>query len=128
MKKSGILKGDFFDVVRAILLSVLLSLVLVLLFAFIVKFTGINSNWVMPVNQVIKIISIFIGCLLGIKYPVKGVFKGILIGLFFLIITFLLFSAFNGGFEENSLTVYDFLTCLIAGIISGIFTVNIKNR
>ncbi len=128
MKKSGILKGDFFDVVKAILLSVLLSLVLVLLFAFIVKFTGINSNWVMPVNQVIKIISIFIGCLLGIKYPVKGVFKGILIGLFFLIITFLLFSAFNGGFEENSLTVYDFLTCLIAGIISGIFTVNIKNR
>ena len=128
MKKSGILKGDFFDVVKAILLSVLLSLVLVLLFALIVKFTGINSNWVMPVNQVIKIISIFIGCLLGIKYPVKGVFKGILIGLFFLIITFLLFSAFNGGFEENSLTVYDFLTCLIAGIISGIFTVNIKNR
>ena len=128
MKKSGILKGDFFDVVKAILLSVLLSLVLVLLFAFIVKFTGINSNWVMPVNQVIKIISIFFFFLLGIKYPVKGVFKGILIGLFFLIITFLLFSAFNGGFEENSLTVYDFLTCLIAGIISGIFTVNIKNR
>ena len=128
MKKSGILKGDFFDVVKAILLSVLLSLVLVLLFAFIVKFTGINSNWVMPVNQVIKIISIFIGCLLGIKYPVKGVFKGILIGLFFLIITFLLFSAFNGGFEENSLTVYDFFFFFIAGIISGIFTVNIKNR
>lgn len=128
MKRTGILKGDFFDVVKAILISVLLSLVLVLLFAFIVKFTGINSNWIMPVNQIIKILSVFIGCLLGIKYPVKGVIKGILIGLFFLLITFLLFSAFNGGFEENSLTVYDFLTCLLAGIISGIFTVNIKNR
>ena len=128
MKKIGIEKTDIFDIIKAILLSILFSMIFVLLFAFIVRFSGIKAEWVMPINQVIKVLSIFLGSLIGIKNPSKGVLKGICIGLLFLLISYLIFSAFSGGFKENSLTIYDFLTCIGAGTVSGIFAVNLKNK
>lgn len=128
MKKIAITKDDMLDVLKGVVFSVIICVVLILLFALIVKFTALSDSVIVPINIVIKVLSIFTGCLLGIKSASKGALKGLIIGALFMLITYLLFSLVNGSFTANSLTWIDALLMLAEGLISGIIVVNVKGR
>ena len=84
-KKSSIKmpKNAFvFSVAKGALVAVCVSLVLVLLFAFLLKFTNIPESTIKPVNQVIKGLSILIGVFVGLRKSKElGLVSGLLIGL-----------------------------------------------
>ncbi len=127
MERTANLKGNITDVLKAVLLSTLISLGLVLIFAVIIKFAALPSNVIMPVNIAIKIISVLLGCLIGFKTPENGLLKGAVTGLIFMLFTFFIFAALS-GFKDVKFSWIDLITLPIAGAISGVIAVNIKHK
>ncbi|MEG2561304.1 MAG: TIGR04086 family membrane protein [Clostridia bacterium] len=119
-------KSDILDMCKAVLLAVVFSIVLVMLFALVVKFANLNEKVIAGVNIGIKVASIFAGCLVGMKSCQLGLVKGIVVGLFFGLVSFLIFSLINKSFVINPLTAVDIITEVVAGAISGICSVNLR--
>ena len=49
------------DTLKGALFSLIITLVVVLLLGIIIKFVQVPSNILMPINQIIKVISLLIG-------------------------------------------------------------------
>ena len=125
MEKSAI--RWILDIVKTVIIAVLTSMVLVLVFALIVKATDMEGNVISYVNVAIKIVSILIGCLLGFGRGGKaGWLKGALCGLLYVVFSFLIFSFISGEVSLKNVTWLDFVTGIAVGTISGILTVNVK--
>ena len=52
---------------KSVFWALSVSLLCILIFAFVVKFTALPESAIMPINQVIKFLSIFIGCWVASK-------------------------------------------------------------
>lgn len=128
MEKVKFTKYDALDVFRSALMAIILSILLVMLFAVIAKFTDASENVIAPVNIAIKILSVAAACLIGIRHDSKGLVKGLVIGLIYAGLTYLIFAGISGDFSGSSMTVYDALACVAAGILSGILAVNVKRK
>ena len=117
------------NVIKGSLISVSLSLVFILIFAIIIKFANIPDVAITPVNQFIKIVSIFLGCFMSLKqYQQKGLITGALIGLIYTFLAFLIFSFLGGTFNLSLSLLVDGVFALIVGALCGIFSVNKKIR
>lgn len=119
-------KKDFFEIFKGIVFSLLISIFSVIIFAIIVKFANLSAKTVEIVNTALKILSIFLGTLLAIGSGRQGLFKGGLIGLLFVLVSYLVFSLINGSFSVNPLTAFDVIFSLAAGLLSGVFAVNVR--
>ena len=128
MKKISIQKNSVVDIAKSIIIAIIFSLLGVLILALFVKLFSMNSKAIMPINQVIKILSIFGGCFLGIKNLEKGALKGGLIGIFYTLISILVFGIIEKSISFKAFNWFDLLAGTIAGIISGILVVNIKKK
>ena len=109
---------------RGVSLAIIVCLAAVLIFALVIQFTGLPESIIMPVNQFIKVLAIFIGCFFSLRGS-KGWLKGGLVGLIAGGLTFLLF-ALLGGFPSGLRILWDLLFCVGVGILSGIISVNLK--
>lgn len=119
-------KKDFFEIFKGVIFSLIISVLTVIVFAIIVKFANLSSKTVEIVNIALKIISILTGTLLAVGSGRQGLFKGGIIGLLFVLVSYLVFSLINGSFSVNPLTAFDVIFCLVAGLLSGVFTVNVR--
>ena len=114
-------------VLKGVLIALCISLVAILLFAFLLRFTNISENLISPVNQVIKGISIFLGVLFGMKkVKENGILNGLLIGFLFTVFAFLVFSLLDGQFVFDKTLLNDVIFGSIIGAICGIICVNLK--
>lgn len=120
--------NSFKDILRGLFFAILLTFLLVVIFAAVVKVASLTEKTVAPVIIAIKIISVLFGVLTGIKAIKYGAVKGLIIGLLYTVFCFLIFSLLDGGFNKANITVYDFLFTAIAGIVSGVITVNVKKQ
>lgn len=129
-KKSSIKmpKNAFvFSVAKGALVAVCVSLVLVLLFAFLLKFTNMPESTIKPVNQVIKGLSILIGVFVGLRKSKElGLVSGLLIGFIYTIVAFVIFSILGGVFAFDLTFLTDILFGAVMGAICGIICVNLK--
>lgn len=113
--------------IKGALIAVCFSLVAILVFAFVIKLTGMSDGLIKPINQVIKILSIFSGTLIILKKTKqKGLVTGIVIGICYTIIAFVVFSILNGSFNFDLSLLIDIVFSAITGAICGIICVNIK--
>lgn len=112
---------------KATIFSVITTLVGVLIFALILRFTTLSTSVVKPVNQFIKILSIFLGCFYCV-YGNKGILKGLAVGIFFSLCINLLFALFSGDNIAIGSLALETLFCAIIGVICGVITVNLKNK
>ena len=109
------------------MIALCISLVLVLVFAFLLKFTNIPDSAISPVNHVIKGVSIFLGVFIGLKKCKElGLVSGLLIGFIYTLLAFLVFSILSGSFTFNITLLTDIVFGAIIGAICGIISVNIK--
>lgn len=110
---STILKGSIY--------ALIFSLLGILLFAFIIKLTSLSDNLIKPINQIIKVLSILLGCSFAFKNNrEKTLLNGLFIGIIYTILAFLLFSALNGSFNFSKTIFVDILFGGVVGIISAI--------
>ncbi len=115
------------SVLKGSLVSLCFSLVGILIFAFILKFTNISDSVINPVNQVIKAASVLLGVFIGLKKEKEmGLVSGLLIGLIYTVVAFLVFSILDGCFVFDRTLLNDILFGGITGAICGIICVNIK--
>lgn len=129
--KAKVLKSEKKGLVRIVLKGVVASLcvalVSILLFAFVLRFSNISEKLISPVNQVIKGLSVFLGVLIGMrKTKENGLISGLLIGFFFTIFAFLIFSILNGAFVFDKTLINDIIFGTVIGGICGIICVNLK--
>ena len=121
--------NSLFTILKGALSALIISLVGILIFAFIIKLTSISDILIKPINQVIKVISILFGCILAFKNKAeKTLSKGLIVGIFYTILAFLLFSTLNGKFEFNISLLLDILFGGAIGLISSIICNIFKKR
>lgn len=114
-------------ILKGTLIALCVSLVLVLVFAFLLKFTNIPDSAIKPINQVIKGVSVFVGVFVGMKKIKElGLVSGLLIGIFYTILAFLVFSILGGYFVFDLTFLTDIIFGAIIGAICGIICVNLK--
>ena len=120
----------WWSIFRGAFVSVSISLVLILLFALFIKFLNINESWILPINQIIKIVSIFFGVLFAFnsRNKNKGFLKGITVGIIYTILAYSVFSILAGEFSFSLTSLTDMLFGGLIGGISGIIVVNMKKR
>ena len=121
-------KSSFFkNTLVGTLVAICVSLILVLIFAFMLKFTNIPDKAIKPVNQIIKGISVFVGVFIGLKKTKElGLVSGLLIGFIYTILAFLTFSILSGSFTVDITFLTDIVFGAVIGAICGIICVNIK--
>ncbi len=116
-------------IAKGVVCGLCVSLVGILLFAFILRFSSISYKVIAPVNEVIKGISIFFGVFVGLrKYKKMGLLNGILIGFLFTVVAFLVFSLLDGTFSFDRTLLNDIVFGSIIGAICGIICVNLKKN
>lgn len=119
----------FATLLKGSLMALSICLILILVFAFILRFVAISDSLIKPINQVIKTISILVGTFYGLKKcKDMGLISGLLIGLMFTIISFFAFSILDGNFEFGISLVNDCLFGSIIGGICGIIAVNLRKK
>ena len=117
--------GIFLMILKGITITVLTALSLILLFAIVGKVASLDESLIKWINQFLKTISIFTGVFFSIKGNL-GFLKGALVGLFSIIIIFIVF-AFMGGSISTSSVIIDSLFGVIVGAIVGVVAVNRKH-
>ena len=119
------IKESFFSqVVRGVVTAILITLIGVLVFSFVLSVTNLSDGIIKPVNQFIKLLSVFFGCFLSVRGE-KGFLKGGLIGLISTLLTVLIFALLTGGINFLSIII-DVICAIIMGAISGAIKVNVK--
>lgn len=116
-------------IIKGSLIALCISLVGILIFAFILKFASISDKAIRPINQIIKGVSVLVGVFVAMRKVDKmGLVGGLLIGLVYTILAFVVFSLLDGNFEFNLTLLNDLLFGGIMGAICGIIAVNVKRR
>lgn len=115
--------------VKGVLLATSISIVGVLVLAFVYRLTGMSDNAIRAVNQIIKVVSIFFGVIACLKDNKKlGFAKGSLIGFFYTIVTYFVFSLLSSSLTFNMSFVFDLIFGSAIGSICGVLAVNLGKK
>lgn len=113
-------KGIILSSIKGAIISLCVAMLLILMFAFIVKWASLEEGVINPINQIIKIVSIFFGVYGACKNCDKFFRKGLIVGGIFSVLSFVIFSMLNNfifAFEPS--LVWDILfSTLIGGLCS----------
>ena len=116
-------------ILKGTLTALSVSLVGILIFAFFIKYIAVPTSAIKPINQVIKGFSLLVGTFIALKNINKmGLINGLVIGLLYTILAFIVFSILDGNFEFNKTLVNDLLFGGIIGGICGVIAVNFKKK
>ena len=128
-EKLKISPAGIISILKASLLGVVTSILLVLLFAFILKFVNINSNIITIVDQIIKIISIFVAIFALFKAGGnKLLLRGMVVGAVYSVLSFIVFSMLKGGVNFTVGLFTDILFSALVGGVSAILLNIIKKK
>lgn len=117
-----------FKYFKALLASLIITFSSIILFALIIKWASLSDNVIVPVNLVIKAVSVFVGALILTKAQTKGLLNGLIYGIVYTLISFTIFSALAGTFVIGLAILSDFAFNGVVGGIAGILGVNIKKK
>lgn len=128
MNNSDKSNGWLWDFIKGILVAVIITLLLVFAFALIIKYCNIDNAYIPLINQVIKSVSIVVAMLMCFAARPNGWLRGLLFGIMYILLSFLMFSAFNCTFEPDIKLLNDCVLGGVTGLISGIIVVNVKKE
>ena len=127
-EKFKVSPGSIISIIKASLVGVIASILLVLLFAFVLKFVDLNSNVITITDQFIKIVSIFMAVFaLSKSGGDKLLAKGLIVGAVYSILAFIVFSILNGGINFSVAIFTDIAFSALVGGVSAII-INLFKR
>lgn len=115
------------EVGKSVCIAVIVTLAAVLVFALLVKLFSIGSGAITAVNQVIKAVAIFVGCMVCVK-PGRGLLKGLVSGVAVIILTYFLFAILAGEIAFGWTNVLDLVFGALVGAVSGFVAGFVKNK
>lgn len=117
------------NILKASLIGVVTSILFVLIFAFVLKFVDLNSHVISLIDQIIKVISIIISIIALNKFsPENLLVKGLATGAIYAILTFIVFSILNGGFNFSVALLSDIAFSTLVGGVSAVVINMIKKK
>lgn len=120
---------NFLQILKGVGVSLVVSLVGILVFAFVLRFVNIGDNLIKVINQVIKVLSVLLGVSLTLKKDkTKGLLKGAGVGALYTLLAYLVFSVLVGNFNFGLSLVFDTIFAAVIGLICGVIFVNVKTR
>lgn len=122
-KKSGFLSS----MASGTIIALIATGIGILVFSLVVYFCRLKSGVIRPVNQFIKIVSIFLGCIFSIKEK-GGAIKGAIVGATYSIIMLLVFALLGKSGENFLYVIADVVFCTVIGAVSGILSVNVGEK
>ena len=114
-----------FTIVKAVLLSLAVSLLAAVVFAVILQAAPMEQGTIYTINQVLKAVALAVGVFAFIRGE-KGWLKGGVSGLLFTGLSYLAFSAIGGDFSLSWLIFTELAITFLAGAICGSLAVNMK--
>ncbi len=118
-------KKGIITIANGVIISLLASLCLILLFALLIKWLKWSDAVIAPVNIAIKIISLAVGIFYATRSGKNGIKTGVTIGVFYIVISYIIFSILLGSFAVSIKFLWDFLLGIISGAILGVIFVNL---
>ena len=115
------------EVGKSVCIAAIVTLAAVLVFALLVKLFSIGSGAITAVNQVIKAVAIFVGCMVCVK-PGRGLLKGLVSGVAVIILTYFLFAILAGENSFGWTNVLDLVFGALVGAVSGFVAGFVKNK
>lgn len=128
MEKTIKNSGSVWEFIKALIVAVIITLLLVLIFAVIIRFCSIDTSYIVIINQIIKCISILASMLICFTRRSNGWLRGFIFGLVYVFTSFLLFSAFSSEFVFDVKLLNDCVLGGVTGLITGIIVVNVKKE
>ncbi len=116
---------DLKDTLRSVLVAIISALAFVLIFALILRWASLPDTVITPVNYVIKFLSLLLGIMIGFKHRKNGILKGAIVGLTFMLLSWLIFTAMD-GFKSVNFRPLDLVFLTLGGGIMGVIKVNLK--
>ena len=118
--------GFAFQIFKGTVIAVLITLISVLIFAFILSLSNLTDKVISPINQIIKTASVFIGVFIAVKEG-KFLIKGGLIGLLSALFSFLLFLLIANSVASWLAVLVDIAFGFATGCLSGIIASKIQS-
>ena len=110
-------------------IALILTLILLIIFSFILTYTNISEITIEPVTMIITGASILLGSFLGnIKIRKNGMLNGGIVGITYLLILYLVSSLLNWKFGLNLQSIIMIIVGTACGILGGVLGVNKKMK
>lgn len=120
--------SSFITILKACLLGIVCTLVGVVVFAIVLKFTDLPTKYISFINDVVKILSLFVVIMIiSKKTEGKLLLKSIIAGIIYSFLSLIIFSALNGGLSINASIIYDLLFAIVSSVLITII-VNVLSR
>ena len=104
---------------KGTLYAVVITLVLVLVVALVIRLTGIGGVAITVTSQIIKVLSIFIGVAIALRgIEKRGFIFGGIIGILYTAFAFLVFSIIDSSFDLTAGLLTDALFATVVGVLS----------
>lgn len=122
-------KGSYvFETLIAVFVSLIISLILVVIAAFLIKWFNIDDSAIIIINQTIKGLSILLAGIICLKLPNNGWLRGFIVGIIYVLLAYVVFSLLSGEFIFDLTLLNDTVLGGVSGLISGIIAVNIHKK
>ncbi|MFR2534678.1 MAG: TIGR04086 family membrane protein [Clostridia bacterium] len=116
-------------VIKGSIVAIILTLVLLFVFAIVLTYTTIQENTIQPVVIVITAISLLIGSSMStLKIKKYGFINGAAVGIIYVLTLYLLSSLTGTGFSLNINAIIMIVAAVVAGMIGGIIGVNLNGK
>ena len=113
-------------IIISALIAVVVSLVMIVLFALLIKWRGWDDKVILPINIAIKTISVAVGAFVAVKNARYAPRVGMIVGALYVVVCFITFSALLGSFSLGLNNLWDLLLGVAVGAIVGVFNKLIK--
>lgn len=123
MQNGSFSDSHVFQIVKAVLLTTVLSFLLVFLLSLSLRYLSASAFSIRLVNVAIRGIGVFFGCFLCLRGE-KGLWKGALAGLLSAFSTRVLFCAIAGDFSAGALLIAELAFSVAVGAFSGVLAVS----
>lgn len=119
------LNNNIIKVIKGSIISFLISVILLFIFASLLVYTSLQETTMKPVVIIISIVSILIGSSLSsIKIKRNGIINGALVGLIYILTLYVLSSISFIGFNLSAYSIIMIIGAILSGMIGGIIGVN----
>lgn len=120
-------KATIMQVVKGLIISILVTLLGMALLAGIVMLTELSDSALLALNQVLKVLAIFVGTLAAVGLGGRrGFLLGALIGLLYMVLGYALYCILDGRLAAPALLASEFALGALVGALSGALAANLK--
>lgn len=123
------LKANIIRIIKGSLLSIIVSVIFLIVFAMLLTYTSLSENTITPIVLAIVGLSILLGSYLSTKkINKKGILNGAMVGVIYMLILYIISSVIFMDFSINASSIIMIICGIIAGIIGGIVGVNTNKK